>query len=446
MRGVSRVTTVLAFVSLVALVLAAQRARAGNDDGVLLGNEAALSGGALTAAVDDGSATWYNPAGIAAVERDAVDVSGSVTMLRIGVAPRLLSSASGTSADGSYYEFLGIPSAVTLVRRLDCTTTFGLGIFVPSQTNHTDRVSLTEPVGDLTARWRLTQQESSQDYFGGLTLAFRLAPNMRLGVMLGGSYSQLSVTSQFFGGATDDMGMGVVAFGAASHVSVQAVSIAASVGFQWEFVPGFHLGVSVQSPGLLLGSLFVENSSFVSGGMGAVEFEETDEGDLRPQVDALTPTRVRFGLAYRWANGWIGIDGDIQHELYRPEVGVERITIGGVRIGGRVRVDDTVSLGGGLFTDLSPSRAVDEYGATRIDFFGGSFGMELRNPHRLGEGESAPDIVFVNTFALRYAVGVGEVGGLRFDTGAPMGDGIALSAVSTTVHEIGLHLGSALYF
>jgi len=50
---------------------------------VLLGNEAAMAGGAVGAIVSDGSATWYNPAGIASVNRDTLDLSGSATMLRI---------------------------------------------------------------------------------------------------------------------------------------------------------------------------------------------------------------------------------------------------------------------------------------------------------------------------------------------------------------------------
>ena len=38
-------------------------AHAGNDDGVLIGDEAVLTGGAVTATTDDGSSIWYNPAG-----------------------------------------------------------------------------------------------------------------------------------------------------------------------------------------------------------------------------------------------------------------------------------------------------------------------------------------------------------------------------------------------
>ncbi|MBM4363715.1 MAG: hypothetical protein FJ104_13625, partial [Deltaproteobacteria bacterium] len=49
---------------LVAFALAGV-AHAGNDEGFLLGNQAALAGGAVTSSVHEGSAVWYNPAGLA---------------------------------------------------------------------------------------------------------------------------------------------------------------------------------------------------------------------------------------------------------------------------------------------------------------------------------------------------------------------------------------------
>jgi hypothetical protein len=52
----------LAALSFVALSLAAPVAYAGNGDGVLLGNDAAMSAGAVATMVADGNATWYNPA------------------------------------------------------------------------------------------------------------------------------------------------------------------------------------------------------------------------------------------------------------------------------------------------------------------------------------------------------------------------------------------------
>lgn len=163
----------IALAALIVLANAAPSAvRAGNDEGVLIGNEAAMTGGAVTATTSDGAAIWYDPAGIASVTRSQIDASGSATQLRVADTPALLSSAStGRSADGGYLEIIGIPSAVALVRRLDDQLALGFGIFTPSLTNHTDRVSLTDDVAGVMTRWQLVQQETSQSTYAGVALA-----------------------------------------------------------------------------------------------------------------------------------------------------------------------------------------------------------------------------------------------------------------------------------
>src|SRR6516165_6032428 len=62
-------------------VLVAGRAGAQNADGILLGAEAALTGGAVLATAHDAAGAYYNPAGLAALPASTLQVSGSVYQL-----------------------------------------------------------------------------------------------------------------------------------------------------------------------------------------------------------------------------------------------------------------------------------------------------------------------------------------------------------------------------
>jgi hypothetical protein len=55
-----------------ACLTASLPARAGNDDEIFVGNQAAMTAGAVSATISDSSPTWYNPAGLGAVALDRV--------------------------------------------------------------------------------------------------------------------------------------------------------------------------------------------------------------------------------------------------------------------------------------------------------------------------------------------------------------------------------------
>lgn len=415
-------------------------ARAGNEEGVLIGNEAAMSGGAVTAVIDDGTAVWFNPAGLAHVRRTQVDASGSATQLRLAETPELLSSATGR-ADGGYYELSGIPSAVTGARELEPGLVLAFGIFVPSLVGHTDRVRLDDTTGGRTTTYQLVQQENVQQYYAGISLGYAASDTVRVGATVFGLYRQASTVSQFFGGSD---GPGGFVSGVSALSSLQSAGVAVSLGLQWEMVPGLELGIALRSPALQLGVLRRSTFTEISAMGGSVSFSPGDDMGLSPRVDLAAAAQLRVGLVYHLDRGWIAIDADVSHELRSPELGLDRRWLVNVRVGGRYEVDPGISVGGGLFTDLSPIDRIQTYGETRIDFLGGSIGFELHTPHRMAEGEQAPTIVFSQTFALRYALGMGTIGGLRFDSTQP--EVTAINATRTTVHELALHLGSALDF
>lgn len=408
-----------------------------------------MTGGSVTAVTADGSAIWYDPAGIAAVTRGQLDLSGSATVLRIAETPRLLSSSTtGRTADGGYLEVVGIPSAVTLVRLIEPRLALGFGIFTPQLTNHTDRVGLTDSVAGLTSRWQLVQQENTQSTYAGVSLGYQISSNVRIGATLFGLYRQQTLSTHFFGGTTDDMGNDVFAVGSSSLSSLQSVGVELAVGMQWDVTPNFSVGASLRTPDLQLGSLGRSTSASITATHGgALDFEPTDTSGLVPNVAPITPTRLRLGLAWRLGHrAWLGIDVDMSHELIAPDLNIDRRWVVNAHVGGRYWIDENMSFGAGLFTDVSPTRRITQYGQTQLDFFGGTIGIEIHTPHELGPDEHAATIVFAQTFALRYAVGVGQIGGLSFSDVSPTMQTQEVAVTPTTVHELSLHLGSALYF
>lgn len=430
----------------VVLASPAAAARAGNDDSVLLGNEAAMTGGAVVATVGDGSGAWYNPAGIAQVARSTVDVNGSAFALRIGVAPGLLSSVAGTAADGGYVEFVTIPSALTIVRDLGAGVNGAIGVFVPRFSDHTDIVNLDEPFMGGVTRWQLAETQKSSEYHLGGSLGFRIDERFRLGVSLFAVYRSYSLDTAFGGGFVLDDGTVAGAGAYVARVNLEALGAEIVAGLQWNPIDELHIGLSVLSPGVNFAARYRVVALGVTAGPGGIDFDRTDEGVLEPSLGLISPARVRLGVAYSFDGGWVSIEGDVQHPLNESDIGLTRTVVFGVRVGTRFHVDRNIALGFGLFTDLSPDPEPEEFGDTQIDFFGGTAGIELRDEHQLVENEQASTIQFSTTIALRYAVGIGRVGGLRFDTGATGADTITTVAVDTTVHEVSVHFGSALYF
>lgn len=465
----SHIRLTLAIGAAIAICATPSHGRAGNDDGVILGNEAAMTAAAGEAVVEDGSAIWYNPAGLGNIDRGSIDLSGSAMMLRFAETPGLVQGPR-ISADGSYYEFLGIPSATTAVRQIGEGASLGLGVFVPSLASHTDRINLEDVGPNDTVRLQWMQQESSQTYFGGLAFGFRVSSNLRFGFVLFGSYEEFGLTTQLAFGREDRLGVTDFAMTQGALTSTQAISVDLGFGFQWELSPDVHLGIAMRSPGVLVGSQLrntsnalvlcsetamtcpavgttPEGTTVAQIGSDSIRypFDASESSELEPRFDLYRPARLRVSLAHTWDGGWIGIAADGQHALRIPTLGVDRDWVGNIRIGARGRIDDNISLGIGGFTDFDPTRSIRKYGDTRIDFFGGTLGFEVRNPHELGANESTSDLVFISTFALRYAVGVGQIGGPGYndETPSPWAQTVP---VDTTIHEVSLHVGSALYF
>lgn len=443
---------VATFGVVVTLLFAGSPARAGNDDGVLIGNEAALSGGAVTATVSDGNALWYNPAGFARVRRNTVDVNGSAFVLRIYDASPLIEADTGQKVDGNVVELVSVPSGISYVRPISDTLRLGYGIFVSESANFGIRERLELPGIGGRSEWVVTYNVQAQTYHGGAGLAYEISPTVRFGASLFLTYTSGTLQSQFSGGAIDAASGNAFGFIATSgRASVTLLGIETRVGVQWDFAEDWVFGASLRLPSAEFYTAVTvdEVEALAANGGGAIFVPTLAEAD-EWGFEVATPARLRLAFAHRLGpDAWIALDIDFQHPLKNDATGTDRNLLFNARLGGRFAIADDVSLGVGLFTDLSPYDDVDGFADSNIDFFGLTLGVEYATTHRLHASEETDSLAFKTAFGLRYAVGLGDVGGLGvryYDPAVAPEFLVGLTTNDLTVHELGLHLGSALYF
>lgn len=422
-------------------------AAAGNDDSLLLGDEAALTGGAVAAKIKDGTALWYNPAGLAAVDRDQADISASIFVMRYHRVKNVM-SANGGEASSSITEFVAAPGALSYVRPLSKNLRIGLGVFVPQASDYTLRASLVPSQTDGSSRGDVSVGFTGYQYQGSIGLGWRVTPKLNLGVALLGSYNSVYGAAQFGVGRTvETMDFAAAASTLASN---QYFGLELGVGAQLQLAPQWRLGVAVRSPGLVILRSVRDTTLTVAGVVtpdgASVEYLPEEEDEFRFGADVYSPMRVRIGVAHEWRTGWVSLEGDVQHGLKTSNLDVDREFVWNARLGGKVWLSEHFALGAGLFTDRSSSPTPDEFTETQLDFYGLATGLQYSSAHKLAADEPADDIVFSTTLGLRYAYGSGSMGNLTFDATLEDEEFITSQRSDYTVHELALHLGSALHF
>jgi long-subunit fatty acid transport protein len=166
------------------VALAPRAARAGNDEGVAVRDEAALTANTVAATVSDGSSLFYNPAGLGGVDRDQIDVAATAMMLRFYALPSFLSTSDGAAADGSFTEFVSVPSAVSYVRAIGKDWRLGVGVFVPESSTW----SVDVPLQTGGNTFHVSGSNRQSLYYGMIGAGYRVSPRLRVGASLSGLY------------------------------------------------------------------------------------------------------------------------------------------------------------------------------------------------------------------------------------------------------------------
>jgi urease beta subunit len=410
-------------------------ARAGNDEGILAGGHAAITAGAITATVGDGSAAWYNPAGIARIKDQTLDINASVYGVSLLKAAPFVTFGGNEAAEAKTTDWQLIPSVLSYSRQLSTRLVAAFAIVIPKTTDYDLRTHIDESDG---TRWDLGVDTLRNEYDYILSFGWRLSPDLRIGLSVHGIYIS---TEQMVQVGRGQPGVEDAAFQTySSHSKLGDYGLRLGLGMQWTVTPQFELGLAIQTY-TLTGFRSTLKTSF-SSRFGSTEeaqgtFSSLNEDKLKSVWELSTPLAVRFGGAYRFGPAQIMLDGSVYTPLQSEERDLDRKLTGNARLACMVELSEKLSFGVGAFTDLSGSKST-----ASTNFAGVAGGVRLAQHYHIREGNRS--LTFLTTLAVRYAYGWGRGVGVKFE-----GEGnsnFTLTDVPLTAHEMGFNLGGGVSF
>lgn len=424
-------------------------ARAGNDDELLLGNQAAMVAGAVGATVDDASATWYNPAGLGQVDRDQFDVSATVYTLRSYSVPRLLSTPSGASDDGGITEFVVAPTQIAYVRRLAAGRSLGFGYFVPKSSSFVLRENLTDGDGDPPSQWQLAAAGAETTHIGAIALGIAISSKLRVGGSLIGSYTATTSSASLFG-AVSPGGTTLAASAITSIATYSRLGLQIGLGVQWQLTPALAAAVTMRSPELQLYA--TQNNNYNISVTSLTDPSDPRFGAMASEdksslgVELLRAGRAGLSLSWSYVNGAVTVEADVQPGLRRPRVEIDRKAVFNARLGWLHRASDAVSFGLGVFSDRSPDRTGSDLLGLSGHFYGATAGVQLSNEHLLAPSERASSLTFTSVIALRYAYCSGDFNRIVGEPDMVAQNPFSVEQGEISIHELGLYVGGGVRF
>jgi long-subunit fatty acid transport protein len=372
-----------------------------NYNRVLVGAQEALEAGAFVARVGDATAGWYNPAGMASVQRSVIIASGTGFEGDLLALPGLSREWDQETFIYPLPRFLG----AVLGRDVIDSEAWRIGFTVTKPVSWTQKLH-----GGLAGDARITYSSdvSFSTLFPMFCASYSPFPSLRFGAGLGLAVTSLTeiqtLSEQLLTPTTAN------AFLRTLEGRGSAWNLTGNLGVQWDVTANLVLGALVQFPGLKVlrsGRLTYQNVDNNGSPWSQAFFD-----DQSATFDYRLPLAVSMGLAWRSKAFEVEVDvryysaiGD--YTLFASDQPVVVTTTGptglpvvtntpfpgvtngakavwNVAVGGRYSLDETWSIHGGFFTDASPTRGAGEALFRSVDMYGVTAGAKGGGEHLSG--------------------------------------------------------------
>jgi hypothetical protein len=373
-----------------------------NYDNVFIGSVEALEAGAYLARTDDATASFYNPAGLAAAAKTSVSASADGfywTQLTSRALGQTISTAQFASTPGHFAFVLGLPFIESDRVRLGFSITKALS-WTPAGTDH---ASQTSP--STTPSLTYSSRVDFSTVVPAVSLGYRVSPTVRLGVSTGVAYTSYSDQETLSGelalsGEPSHFLSTLRASGSIYHLVVSA-------GAQWDVTSRLKVGALARAPGLplLSRSRFTYESAVERPGAATWAYFRDEGGAFRYKL----PLEVSAGAAYRLGPAQAEIDVRYhrsagQYTMYRsaapllvqardpsgqtttstepfPAIPYSSRQVVNVAGGANYRIGRLLTFHGGWFISFSPIGDPAGSPFQKADLYGGTLGAAVSGEH-----------------------------------------------------------------
>jgi hypothetical protein len=303
------------FVSLVLLTALSARARAEIASTELLGDQANLMSGAVTASTRGGASIWYNPSRLSfgSGESFTFAVSGVGFAYRHYNAPNLIATSQG-SAPATSSEVLVLPRASTLVVRASDNLYWGVGLFTPARQDIALQAGSSNDSTGATAFNAVAMHVRRNSLHTMGSLSWKVNDRLLLGAGLAFvtySYFQSLQTSSARYDATTSAAMAVVT--QASQRDNYGYGLRATIGMSLRLGEHWQLAASLAAPTWLF---YTNTNNVTSQSTGLTSSDDLNfagsvqqrNGGARERPE---PGVGRFGLAFSTTRVLVELDAEV---------------------------------------------------------------------------------------------------------------------------------------